>query len=251
MDNDDLITKTAFEELFKIAEDFQADIVVCEKYFQFHDKNIDDVKIFSYQNKNFVTEPTLTENVEEFVNDLLNRNVLWNLWTKLIRKDFLTKNHIQFINSMGQDFLLTCCIFSAAKKIVRVPNVINYYRIVEDSVSHKKDDVQKVLHKWIDAFIQGINYLEKFLNKQENFRNRTDLKYSVFETVAKEFMQYLLPIYAQIPSYQLEKIIRKEFEKVENKTVLMTFLFSRMNFFNVNLIRQQQMIQKLQSQSQK
>ena len=33
MDSDDALTKTAIEEMFNIAEDFQADVVYCEKIF--------------------------------------------------------------------------------------------------------------------------------------------------------------------------------------------------------------------------
>ena len=33
MDNDDRITKTALEELYNLAKEYDADVVYCEKYF--------------------------------------------------------------------------------------------------------------------------------------------------------------------------------------------------------------------------
>ncbi|MBR6013574.1 MAG: hypothetical protein IK062_07325 [Selenomonadaceae bacterium] len=245
-----MITKTAFEELYQIAEKFNPDVIACEKYYQM-DGEGKNVSLTSYKNGDFTTEPIITgEDILKKLSDLNNRHFLWNLWTKLIRRDFFVKNEIKMLNIAGEDFFATVTIISAAEKIVKVPNVINFYRIVEDSVTHKSENVQKVFHKWIDATIQGIKYLDKFLNKQENFKNRADLKYLVFETVTKEFMQYLLPVYAQIPAHQLDKIIREEFSKIPDTTALTTFIFSRMNFFNVNLIQQQNFINQLQTENQ-
>ena len=62
-----------------------------------------------------------------------------------------------------------------------------------------------------------------------------------------EFINYLLPIYTKIPPYQLDEIICNELENSDATMKLTTFLFSRMNIFNIDLVKQQQMIQQLQS----
>ena len=84
------------------------------------------------------------------------------------------------------------------------------------------------------------------MDTQEDFKNRPDLKYIMLEAVVREFMNYFLPIYAQIPAFQLDEIIRDELAKFDNKDALTAFIFNRMNIFNINLIQQQQMIQQLQ-----
>ena len=225
-------------------------MVCCDKYYYFNDgQDIKDAQIIFYQNGGFVSEPTLiSEKFEDRMNDLLSKNFLWSSCVKLIRRQPIIDNNIKMLNIMGEDTIFTISLVCCLKNIVRVPNITLYYRLHNKSVYHKPKDVRETIQQWLRALIQGTDYLEKFLNKKESFRNRTDLKNSVFETIAKEFMQYLLPIYAQIPAHQLDKIIRAEFSKVPDTTALTTFLFSRMNFFNVNLIRQQQIIQQLQSQ---
>ncbi|MBQ7198035.1 MAG: glycosyltransferase family 2 protein [Selenomonadaceae bacterium] len=55
IDSDDFITKTALEELYPIAKKFDADVVHCEKYFQFTDGQ-ENFKIESYQTGEFVKE---------------------------------------------------------------------------------------------------------------------------------------------------------------------------------------------------
>lgn len=60
----------------------------------------------------------------------------------------------------------------------------------------------------------------------------------------------ILPYYAQIPAIQLDELIRSELDKVEDKTALTAFLFSRMSVFNINLMKQSQIIQEQQAKIQ-
>ena len=250
VDSDDLITKTALEELYNTAKKFSADVVCCEKFYQFTNTlNNDKIKIVSYQNKEFVTAPTLiSENFEQRTDDLLNKRVLWNVWSKFSRHKFLTDNKIIMVSAPAEDVIFTVSVFCSAEKIVRVPNIVNLYRVVENSVSHKKDDVISTVKKWWKMLLDGLSYLDKFLNKQEGFKNRPDLKYAVYETVTREFMQYILPIYAQVPAYQLDEIIRGELESFDKQMTWAAFLFSRMNVLHVNLLQIQAQNNQLKSQ---
>ncbi len=87
MDSDDAITPTALEELYSIAKKCDADVIHCEKYFQFIDGQA-NFKIKSYQTGEFVKEPTLlTENLSERVIDMYNKRFILNVWSKLIRRE--------------------------------------------------------------------------------------------------------------------------------------------------------------------
>ena len=249
MDNDDLITKTAFEEMYSIAKKFDADVVACEKYFQFNDDDIKNFYITSYPSVKFVTEPTLiTENFAERVTDLQHARFLWNMWSKLIRRNYLIENAIEFINAMAQDVTFTCCLICSAEKFVRVPNIINFYRVISSSLQHQynPNDVRKRINLWINFLFESFNCLKKFLNSLKNFQDQPNLKYVVQNIIVGESVSHLLPIYQQIPAFQLDKIIRDELAKFDNKDALTAFIFNRMNIFNINLIQQQQMIQQLQ-----
>ena len=255
LESDDAITKTAFEELYKIAKDFSADVVCCEKFYEVTgDGKISDKKIkpSSYIRKNFETEPTLlSDDIEYRVNELYRYNFLYPIWTKLIRREFIMEENLQMVNVNHHDMIYTVCLVCSAKKIVRVPNIINLYRVLDDSLSHKQDTWQKTLSGKFKTLANGFNYVDKFLDEQEGFKNRTDLKYIALDVIVREFINYLLPIYAQIPPYQLNEIIYNELNKIDSTENLTAFLFSRMNVFNINLIKQQQMIQQLQTQLQK
>lgn len=246
IDSDDFITKTALGELYTIAKKFDADVVHCEKYFQFKDgeKNF---TFESYQSGEFVKTPTLlTEDLIQRTVELNNRRFLLNVWSKLIRREFIAKNQIKTLEGIiSPDVIFTYCLVYLAKNYVRIPNVVNFYRIHNESITHKSTDIVKKISRWIKSLSTGFLYLDKFLSEREFFQKRPDAKYVALEIWVRECLNYLQEIYQNIPAFQLDEIIRHELSKVHDKTGLMTFIFSRMNVFNVNLNLQGAMIQKM------
>lgn len=256
LDADDAITSTALEELYTIAEEFQADVVQCQQFRAIPDELWEKVDKFSvapmsYPNVDLVTAPTLlSENFAERVQLLQQRKILWPYWTQLTRRDCIMRNELKFTSNFVVDMIYTCCLFCTARRYVFVPNVINFYRVVPNSISHKKDDVPKSVHKYLEALIQAFHYLDKFLSEKEFFQQRPDVKYATLDVVVRDLADYFLRIYAQIPAFQLDELIRAELSQVDDLKPVTAFLFSRMNIFNVNLIRQQQIIQQQQQQIQ-
>ena len=256
LDSDDAITNTALEELYAVAEDFQADVVQCQQFRNIPNElwdNVDKLSIAptSYQNIRPVSAPTLlSENFAERVQMLQQRKLLWPYWTQLTRRDFIMKNELGFTSNLAVDMIYTCCLACSARRYVLIPNVLNFYRVTQGSLSNNREDIQKSVHKYIEALITGFEYVDKFLNGQEFFQQRLDAKYAVLDIIVREFANYLLGIYSQVPAFQLDGLIQKELEGVREKTALMAFLFNRMNIFNVNLLQQQQLIQQQQQQIQ-
>ena len=148
------------------------------------------------------------------------------------------------------DLIFTCCLVCSAKKYLRVPNIVHITRVRSDSESHRQEEVKILISKWTNALVQGFNYLNDFLDSEEYFQKNLDAKYLVLETVVSDFSRYLFGLYAQFPASQLDVLIQQEFAKYRDLTALTTFLFSRMNIFNINLLQQQNLIQQLQTQIQ-
>ena len=252
VESDDLITKTALEEVYNLAEKFQADVVHCEKFFAVpEDWKIDDErepKIFGSPMGNFFSEPTfITENFTERTERLRSYQFDWAPWLKFVRRDFLAKKNIEFTNINPTDLIFTCCLVCSAKKYLRVPNIVNVVRMREDSHSHKLEtDAEKLISKWLKSIVVGFNYLNDFLDREEYFQKNLDAKYSALETVVYDFSRYLFGLYTQIPAFQLDALIQQEFSKCRDLTALTTFIFSRMNIFNINSIQQQNLIQQQQ-----
>ena len=252
LDNDDAITKTALEELVGLAKKFDADVVHCKRYYRFpSDKNYSDVSA-RFLNPYLLggeEEPPafLTENLVERIAALKEGKFFNNLWTKLIRRDFMLQNRIEFINGMAQDMLITTCIILTAPKYLLVPNCVNLYRVVKDSLSHSQKTLEDHLQKWVGGMIRGFNYFDKFLSERKVFQEHPDLKFSALDIWVKECCKYLIRLYTQFPVHQLDALIRNEFEKAGDTGNFAAFLFSRMNMFNLNFNRQSDVLKNLKA----
>lgn len=252
LDNDDTITETALEKLYPVAKKFDADVVACEKYYAVPEYFWNDaeyrrqLKPISYQRGTFVTEPTLISfDISERVEACRQRKFLWNIWSKLIRRDFLIKNNIRFDQNMIQDMLFTCCMVFTAERYILVPNVINFYRVLEDSLSHKKESPQDHFIRYLRALISGFNFLNKFLLEREFFLQNPQIRYLALEIYSNEVLAYLANIYLHNPPYVMDNILRQEFGR-NDCSELTAFIFNAMNVYRLEFINEQKRIEELE-----
>ena len=256
IDNDDAITDTALEELFYIAEKFDADVVDCESFYNVSNEfwhtrseNVDALKVNRTYKK--VNEPTLlSADIHERMIDFMNRRFTYPLWTKLIKRDFLIKNHLEMIESTSvcEDAMLTCCILCLAPKYALVPNVVNFYRVREDSLSNNKASVQKIFHKQLNGIVKGFAYLEDFFSNTERLSQHRDVKFMAIGFLLNEGFYYLSKFFLQIPSYQLYELILSELSGIKDKTAFTAYLFSQINVFYLQLAQAQQVIYQKDAQ---
>ena len=252
MDSDDTVTPDALEKLYTAAKNFNADVVGTEKFYNIPDKFWNNaeyrrqMKPYSYQKGGFVSQPTLiSADLSERVKDCYNKRFLWNIWSKLIRRDFLIENEITITNEMANDMLLTCFLVYSVEKYVRIPDVINFYRVVDTSLTHTARDSFKQLKKYCSALRVGFEHLDKFLSGREFFKQNPAMKYLAFETYVREILSYLDKIYGKLPMYKFDEILREEFSKGDN-SALMTFIFGAMNVYKLKILQNFQRVNELE-----
>ncbi len=240
-DADDTVTPTALEELYTAAKKYNADVVHCEKYWRVPDEFYNDaeykknLKPFSYTTaeKTYITQPTmLTSDLEKRITDFNKNWLIWNVWVQLVRRDFLLKNRISFANIYPEDLVFTMCELCCAKKYVLIPNVIIFYRSRKESLVRKSLDLPQMIHRYATALKCGISYLEEFLNRQEFFAARPDLKYALFDNLGCKMMNYLNEIYHEVPVHTFDEHLRKEFD---SDGAFAAFIFNTMNIYRLKL----------------
>ena len=250
MDNDDVVTPTALEELYFNAKKFDADVTHCASFYMIPEKFINDAELkenlrptkYSLVRKFTSKEPLIWENnFEERVIFFTQGKLFWNYWIQLIRRDFLIKNLIKPVGIMADDMFFTICELCCAKKYVIIPNTVYFYRERKDSLIHKTFDVPKHLNSWITMLKDGIRYLDKFLNDIEFFSRRPDLKYMLFNFFTQEMLSHLDGVYAQIPAHALDELLRKE---LDDDTAFTPVIFSTMSIFRLQLIQAQRQFAK-------
>ena len=252
VDNDDAITPTALEELYSVAKKFSADVVACEKYYGIPNEFCHDaeyrnrLKPFTYRRRKFVDTPTLlTDDLLERLNLCNQQYFLWNLWSKLIRRDLIFKNEFNFSDTIIDDMVFTICLLCTAERFLLVPNIVNYYRVREDSISNIKLPQEKSFRKYVKAFAAAFRYMNKFLNDRDAFRDNSYLKYLIFEILWSELIGYILPMYNQNAAHLFDKILCEELSRGDN-VALSAFTFNMSAFYRLQFAKAQQRIAELE-----
>ena len=185
LDSDDLLSKTAFEELYTVAEKFNADVVHSDKYFTFDDeKGLSSAKSETFQRSEFVTEPTLiTDDIGERITGFVQRKYLWWACNKLFRRQFLRDNKIKFpATKSWEDFIFIFSCLVSAKNYVRVPFVSYYYRFREDSMSRNAGNIIEISKR---AFVV-CSALDKVMESKTFFRDNPQYRYAVLDFFIKD-----------------------------------------------------------------
>ena len=182
LDSDDILIETALEELYDVAEKFNADIVHVEKFFSFGEDKINVVH--GMHAGEFVSEPTLeTFDIGERVKGFTQRKFTWWACNKLFRSQFLFDNKIKFPEtSTFEDFAFAFMCLVAAKNYVRVPFVSYCYRIRNDSLSHAGRDVADSTI----TLIRIVSTLDNFMSGRKIFKSNPQYKYDVLDFFLQE-----------------------------------------------------------------
>ena len=236
MDADDAITPTALEEMWSLAKDFDADVVACEKFYSVNDNDNPKIKLIVGRKSETIIEPTLiTENIAERINLFQQSHFIFSAVLKLIRREFFIENEIKFPDCFAEDVVVTIFLLCCAKRYVVAPNTFYYYRQHESSTLHSQYELSQRFHRQIKALKTGFRYIDEFLNDREFFWQRPDLKYILFESFAREMLNYLIKFYRQVPIFDLDNLLREEFRD-GNNLALTAFIFSMMNVYRLQLL---------------
>ena len=157
-------------------------------------------------------KPTLeTFDVAERVKRFTERGFLWWGYNKLIRRDFLIKNKIEFPPlSVWEDLIFAFQCVVLAKNYVRVPNIIYYYRVRQDSLSHIPKDPFDIL----DTLIKVICCLDEFMGRVEFFQKNPQWRFNLLDWHIQERMNVLCTaFYEQMKwqPFQVEDVFRRVF----------------------------------------
>ena len=252
LDADDFLSTTALEELYNVAEEFNAEVVHVEKFLGFpEDGDKNEATAGSIQQENFVTEPTLeTLDLGKRVDDFTKRQYLWWSCNKLFLKKFLDDNNIKFTPiKVWEDMIFAFKCVATAKIYVRVPFVSYYYRIRKESLSHKAREVYSVLKTAFDVF----NTLDSFMDTQEFFRENPEYKYKMLDFFMQDRLDGIsenLLVTNDLTPEKLFKFLKTNIFNVnpEEYVAVMAYLFVNANMFKLYTKQQAEEIAALKLQ---
>lgn len=128
VDSDDWIEPTMVEELYAAAKEHDADVVYCDFFIDYEsqpDKQI-------YREQKYVATPT------DFINEILAGNLHGSTWNKLVKRELIRINNIQFPPNVTlcEDLYFNVLVLLHAKQINYLPKAFYHYYQNSTSISN-------------------------------------------------------------------------------------------------------------------
>lgn len=151
LDSDDFLSVDFYKILVRTLIEYDADIVECG--FRKFERDLDFVKEIETGKENielFETEIALKLLMTEYFKQIV--------WNKIYRKEIVAD--LQFpVNKINEDEFWTYKVFGNAKKIVKIPNELYFYRQQSDSIMGTKYSLKRL--DGLQAMEERINFMRK------------------------------------------------------------------------------------------
>ena len=156
VDDDDLITGTALEELYTLAKKYDADVVHCEKNLTLSTKN-GKLDIGIFQSEDISKEPKLdTTDFKIRVQGILKNNYRMPQWCYFVRRDFIFEKELFFpLTRYADDTIWSHGLIFYAKQFLRVPNVVYCQRLTKNSIIRQERTPEEEIKFWLNPVIFG------------------------------------------------------------------------------------------------
>lgn len=209
-DSDDALLPDTLQNMFEVAEKFNADVVHNTKvFYPLPDEEgnmplelIDDsVKMFCNDiDRNAYSEVTLlSEDFDSRLEDWKNRRINWLSAVKMTKREFLVSNGIFFSDmKLAEDMVFWFeCLFKS-KRYVIVPGGGYIYRIVSNSLSRGKKTSASVI-KALKSQIAGVQKMSSVLKGIPFFAENPKKAVIALERVLDDLeMGYIRPAYQEL-----------------------------------------------------
>ncbi len=212
LDNDDLITPTALEELYTLAKKYDADVVYCENNYRIYADG-SGLHKKDFPGNLLVEKPTFEpENFPERVQRILQGKYRPPQWLKFVRRSLIFEHALFFPNTRpSDDDIWTYALVFYARKFLRVPNLTHIYRLTEDSIMRKKKTPQQEIKFWLNPVFFGLKSLDNFLGKLEFFQTNPQYRYALLERFLNIEFYCTWRNNAQFPAFAVYETIKQNF----------------------------------------
>ena len=227
LDADDFMILHALEALYTAAKKYDADVVYSAAHYLMKEPN--DVKtIKDGEGRKLLAEgledePALTvDDPQKNLAKLLVDGNFHTPWTAFVRREFLIEGGHFFPNMRsGEDFLWVIKLYCHAKRFLRHPMPLHFYRNYnEGSITQKKRSPQEQLSHWTSVFVAWAKHFSKLANEIDLLKNNSAYCYQAlkleFDWCRYRSREGLTPLNNQ----EMYELLYQKFAHEEDSTLL-------------------------------
>ena len=240
VDNDDLLVDNALETLYTLAEEYRADVIHMDYYFEHHNSaDPSEVSLMRWGNSNLQEVTLETNDLAKRVEKFLSQTFSWMPWTKFLRREFLVDNGIKFPRmTISDDLIWTFEILCLAKNFLRIPTPLYIYRANDASILRRKRTTEEKLIFWMNPLIGGFEILENFMNQIEFFVRNPRLRLRVLHFFGTTHFNLMEEYFKGLSSPEVWQIFMSEFKKAgSSQPALISYLIFIANIYRNELMK--------------
>ena len=187
LDADDMLIKTALEEMYSLAKNYNADVVYCEKHYIVDDDG-SNPRIKSFEKGILVDKPTFeSEDLNKRFDKVLKNLFVPSTCFKFTRRKLLLEHEIFFPQIRpSEDDVWTYGLIFYAKKFLRVPNSVYVRRLSKNSVMRKERTLQQKINFWLNPALLGAKSLDNLMKRNDFFKANPSCRYTLLKKIIND-----------------------------------------------------------------
>lgn len=230
VDNDDMITPTALEELYTFAKNYSAEVVYCEHYYS-ADANGKNLKLAHKQKNIFVDKPTFETN---YLPDKIDKAIQYLFvampWSYMVKRTLLIENEIIFPDIIRDDTIWTWHVVFCAQKILRIPNAMYIWRGTETSITRNEKIPAQEINFWLNPVFFGVKTLNDVLSRIEFFKTNPQYHYLLLKCFIRDSFAKLFEASLKLEPHAFYEAVHEKYSKdLGEQGILIPLLCSIIN----------------------
>ena len=222
IESDDFADKNMFEDLYKLAKEYDADIVKGD-WYNYWSKNK-----FARKNNRISSAKALKLTNSKQDKSLLRINP--SVWSAIYKKEFLNKYNARFLETPGasyQDLAFSFKIFALAERVILTDKAYLYYR--QDNMNSSVKSKTKV-YCVCDEYEEIDRFLEQYPDLKFEFKVQEEInRYNGYVSSVLRIDDSVKPEFVKVFSDHFKEeyntgLLGNEFFKKINKNEFMTLI---------------------------
>lgn len=256
VDNDDLLTINALEQLYNVIEEYDADAVQMDNVYEFledTEQPFPDTKKLktSHRKKFWVDVPTPEpENFGNRIDRYFAGAFTWQAWAALVKREVLIDNEMTFPNlKSSTDIIWTLQLILAAKKFYHIPNACYVYRHRQNSTTRANRSLEETINFWTDVNLRGIEFLMKYFERQKFFKENPKYQWAFLEYFNKVHFDCLRKVIKGLSPEIFYKVLQQHLtEEFGEHGSLIAYLLQTSNVARYNFTAMTNRAKQLEEQ---